>query len=627
MKSKDNFIKLLNTTSLSFKDKQIEREFLTYYSNNIIGHTRLAMGISIGIYAAFAFLDVFLYPDFKAIFHEIRFFIVMPIILLVILYTFHPSAIKYLQLITSISSFVGSYGILAMLYIGGHEVSYLYYVGLMLVFIFNYDFLKLRFINASIVGNLTLVGYLIIALLIGSSISLLVASMFFLIAANIMGMVSAYFYEHLSRKYFYSNLLLEKEKEKTIEMNLNLEAQVNERTSKLEKANKELYESKILAEESERLKSVFLATMSHELRTPLNAIIGFSDFITSGENDAAENTEFAQLINKSGQHLLSLVESLFDITMIDSGQVKLNMDEFKLQELLADVASIMQQEKAKLGKSAIDLKMIEGNINPDFTIFTDGNKIKQGLINLLKNALKFTETGEVVFWCDEITIHDKSYLKFYVRDTGIGIPADKLHLIFDVFRQVDDSHSRRYGGVGIGLSVVRKLVYMLDGEVGVDSLVGEGSTFSFTIGNYARLEMPTKNSTVKIPDISKYTNKKILVVEDDDSSFQLLQVLLKKMGFDVVWAQNGAIALNILEEDQKFTLILMDLNMPVLNGYDTTARIKRMYPEQIIIAQTAYAVSGDREKALAAGCNAYITKPISANRLQELIGSFISVRA
>lgn len=615
--------KLLNRISLTFKDKNLELEYRNYYGLKIVGHVRIALAISIVLYVVFAALDAILYPDLKNVFLQIRLYAVFPVILLTIAYTYHASVIKYIQHVVSINIISAAYGIIAMIYIGGGEVSTLYYVGLILIFIFNYDFLKLRFLPASIAGLLILLGYFAVSLKIGTDSKTLIASLFFLFSANIMGMVSAYYYEILSRQYFYSQLVLKNEKQKTVDINVHLEAQVKERTSKLLKSNKELYAAKVLAEESQRLKSVFLATMSHELRTPLNAIIGFSDFISSGEIKENENIEFANLINKSGLHLLSLVDSLFDITLIDSGEVKLNPAEFDLLEVLSSVNSIIIQERASLGKEDIKISYIPGDIKRDFRVYSDESKLKQVLINLLKNALKFTESGEIKYWFEEISNNGNSYLRFNVSDTGIGIPKDKIELIFDVFRQADDTHSRKHGGVGIGLSVVRKLINLMGGEVGVDSLEGNGSTFYFTIGNYKMEDFPKGNLEASLPVMKELANKRILVAEDDGPSFSLLELLLKKWGFEVVWAKNGKSVLNMLENKQKFDLILMDMNMPIMNGFDATIQIKKLYPENIVIAQTAYAVSGDRERALAIGCDDYITKPISSKKLEAMIFSFL----
>lgn len=624
MSTNQSFRRLLYPLSLSFRDKKIEEDYADYYRKKIVGNVRIAMVISIGLYSVFSVLDVYLFPEFKTVFLHIRIYFVVPFMIIVLVYSYYSSVYKYLQPIIAITSLVAAYGIIAMSYIGGKDINVLYYVGLMLIFIFSYDFLKLRFTLASSVGALVLIGHFFVSLLIDVEPSILATSLFFLVSANIMGMVSCYFYESLSRQFYFSQLTLEKEKRKTEEINLNLEAQVLERTSSLEKTNKELFEAKVLAEDSEYMKSVFLATMSHELRTPLNAIIGFSDIINSEENDEQENKEYAQIINKSGTHLLSLVESLFDITLIDSGQVKLSMSEYSLFDILADVNKIMLKEREILGKDDVDLKFHTGNIKTDIRIYTDGSKIKQVLINLLKNAIKFTESGSIEFWCEEIEVQNKSLLKFYVQDTGIGIPKEKIDLVFDVFRQVDDTHSRKHGGVGIGLTVVRKLVNMLDGEVGVDSDEDKGSLFYFTIGNFVKKEDESKLSKdIKNLAVLEPLDAEILIVEDDDASYYLLEFLLQKREAKIKWAKNGEMALEMLEKFKRFDLILMDINLPFLSGYDASIRIKELYPDQIIIAQTAYAVAGDKEKALASGCDAYITKPISEQKLNKIISEFI----
>lgn len=625
MEIRTNSKALLKSFNLSFKDKKTEQNYLIYYRKNSVKHIRIAMLIALAIYGLFALLDAFLFPDLSAIFIQIRFYLVFPCVISVLIYTFLASELKHLQLMTSASVLVGGYAIIYMLYIGGPEVSLLYYAGITLVFFFNYDFLKLRFQSASIIGVLLLLGYFFVAIEIKLSSEVLVSSMFFLVAANIMGMVSAYFYELLNRQFYYSQLIIKEEQQKTIENNLRLEEEVEKRTANLEKSNKELIIAKEAVEESGRLKSVFLATMSHELRTPLNAIIGFSDFITSEDYDSSENVAHAQIINKSGLSLLNMVENLLDITLIDSGQIRLKKCDFLLIEFLADINYIIRQERVNLDKEEIKISFDAINIRSDFYINCDKNKLKQVLINLLKNALKFTEEGEIKFWCEEILVDTKPYLKFWVSDTGIGVPKSKQEFIFDVFRQADDTNARKHDGIGIGLSVVKKLVDLLGGEVGVEAEEGKGSTFYFTITDY-KSELVVEESTCnELIEILPANYKKIMVVEDDPPSYNLLEILIKRWGFEVVWAKNGQMALDMLAENQHVDLILMDMNMPVLNGFEATKQIKALYPNSIIIAQTAFALAPDREKAILAGCDDFIAKPISTKKLKEVISQYISI--
>lgn len=283
----------------------------------------------------------------------------------------------------------------------------------------------------------------------------------------------------------------------------------------------------------------------------------------------------------------------------------------------------MIQEQNKLGKNHIRIHYDFNNIDANFKLISDRNKLNQVLINLLKNALKFTESGEIKVWVEEIVVEQRPFLKFFVQDSGIGIPEDKRELVFDIFRQADDTHSRKHDGVGIGLTVVRKLVLMLGGEVGVDSTEGMGSTFYFTICNCVNKSLLPESAQERPVKESTISKANILVVEDDDASYYLLELLLMKQVATVSWAKNGREALDLLLGEHNYDIILMDLNMPLLDGYETTVLILEKYPDQIIIAQSAYAISGDKEKALAVGCSDYLTKPIDAKKLESVLGKYL----
>ncbi|MBC8315205.1 MAG: response regulator [Bacteroidetes bacterium] len=244
------------------------------------------------------------------------------------------------------------------------------------------------------------------------------------------------------------------------------------------------------------------------------------------------------------------------------------------------------------------------------------------MLNLLNNALKFTDKGEIEFGYETKTHNNQTLLQFYIRDTGIGIPKEKQTLIFDLFRQVDDTHTRRHGGTGIGLSIAKKLTELLGGTIWLESDEGTGSIFYFTIpfekSGETRKSMP--GQPAKKPSLK---GKTVLIVEDVESSFDFLDVLLKKSGIEPVWAKDGKEAIELCRENSNIDLVLMDINMPVLNGYDATKKIKKFRPKLPIISQTAYAVAGDREKSLAAGCDDYIAKPIKQELLMEKIGKWL----
>ncbi|MBT6006341.1 MAG: PAS domain S-box protein [Prolixibacteraceae bacterium] len=387
------------------------------------------------------------------------------------------------------------------------------------------------------------------------------------------------------------------------------------------KAEEELKAAYVKATESDRLKSAFLATISHELRTPLNAIIGFSEFLDK-DLSMDEVEKFGQIIHSSGNHLLSIVNDLFDITLIEAGETKVRKEEITLKSVFYDVQSVIEAKKQKDGNEGVELKLILTNKDEGFTFLSDANKIKQILINLLKNAIKFTHEGYIHYGCELIKEQDNPFLKFYVKDTGIGITSDKQELIFDIFRQVEDSNSRRYGGTGIGLSVAKRLAELLGGKIWLESEVGKGSAFFFTI--------PVEKTNILNKPVSKLIETKasnktktILIAEDDESSFRFIEIVLDKLQFNFIWVKNGEEAIQLCKENQAIDLVLMDINMPVLNGYDATKKIKKFKPELPIIAQTAYAIAGDREKVLEAGCEDYITKPINRDVLIEMIGKYI----
>ncbi|MFC2107079.1 ATP-binding protein [Bacteroidota bacterium] len=387
------------------------------------------------------------------------------------------------------------------------------------------------------------------------------------------------------------------------------------------KAEQDLKEALEKANESDRLKSTFLATMSHELRTPLNAIIGFSDLIDD-DLPIDKILEFTNTINSSGIHLLDIVNDLFDITLIDTGEIKIFKKETILQDIFNDVQDIIGIEQFKLDKNNLEIKLIVPPGLDNLTLKTDPSKLKQILINLLKNAIKFTNEGHVHYGFELESLNDKKTIKFFVQDTGIGIPEDKYDIIFNTFRQVEDSHSRVYGGTGIGLSICRKLVELFDGKIWIESEVGKGSSFYFTI--------PIQEDEGEVlPDEKdlapkhNFENKLFLIVEDVESSYEYLKIILENNNAKTLWAKDGSESIKYCKENPSIDLILMDINLPVMNGYDACKEIRKFNKDIIIIAQTAYALEGDYEKAIKADCNDYLSKPIKKEELLDKIDAWL----
>ncbi|MBT3207518.1 MAG: response regulator [Bacteroidetes bacterium] len=400
---------------------------------------------------------------------------------------------------------------------------------------------------------------------------------------------------------------------------------LNEEMSKnmqhIQRINSELKKAKEKAEESNHLKTAFLNTMSHELRTPLNSVIGFS-FLLNKNSPIEEITNYGKTINKSGNHLLNIVEDIFDLTMIESKEMLIQKETFNFAGFIDIIYTKIKAEQIKVEKDNIDIRFKPCKNYDKISMYSDSEKLEKIIFHLLKNALKFTSEGYIEYGFTEEIIDKKPMLKFYVKDTGIGISEDNKKLIFDIFRQLDDNSTRRYEGVGIGLSVAIKLIESLGGNMWVESDLGKGSQFYFTIPIEA--EKKTLEEKPEDTAISKKENEignlKILVVEDEELiNFYFKNVLKNE---NVLNAETGIKAIEVCKQNPDIDLILMDMKMPEMNGYDATRKIREFNKDVIIIAQTAYALAGDREKVIEAGCNDYIAKPINKKVLIETIKKY-----
>jgi len=384
------------------------------------------------------------------------------------------------------------------------------------------------------------------------------------------------------------------------------------------KAELDLKEALRKAKESDRLKSAFLSTISHELRTPLNAILGFSEIINE-DIPKDEIIDFVKLINKSGKLLLETIEDILEVTDIESGKSRVSKEEFiidsVLQELYPETESILEKEK----KQHLELKYNSPSDYKDITCITNRPKFNKILVLLLKNAIKFTDEGYVEYGFKP----EKDKIVFYVKDTGIGISEDERDIVFEKFRQVDDSHTRKYGGVGLGLTLVKKLVELLDGSIWFDSELGKGSVFYFSLP-YGKLEgeLAVEKKTGE-KEKKLLSDKTILIVEDKNSNYLLLEKLLTLENANTLWARNGEESIEKFKENENIDLILMDLKMPVMDGYEATRQIKQLSKNLPIIALTAYTESESVEKAKSKGFDDYLEKPIRRTELFKKIDEFI----
>lgn len=375
-------------------------------------------------------------------------------------------------------------------------------------------------------------------------------------------------------------------------------------------AENSLILAKEKAEESDKLKSAFLAAMSHELRTPLNAIIGFSSLIEGGTR-MTEITRYAEIIHNSGNHLLSIIESIFDVALLQSREYKIVASNFSVDELFRHLVDYANVEKKKKKKEHLSIRFNPYDNTSSPLIYTDRSKLMQLMTNLLNNAIKYTLSGGVEFG---YTLHDRDII-FYVADTGIGVPVDKMDIIFEQFRQGDEYHDRAQDGVGLGLSICREIATLLGGHIWLESKHHEGSSFYFRLPE-ALLSEPVDNEALQqeipIPDL---TGKTILIVDDMEDNVYLLERLLSPSHAKILKADSGKSALIQAQHNPGINLVYMDLKMPGMDGYETAKQMLNIRPDLYIIAQTAHAIGNVKEKSMEAGCRGYIAKPIKRKEL------------
>ncbi|MCK9641093.1 MAG: PAS domain S-box protein [Prolixibacteraceae bacterium] len=378
----------------------------------------------------------------------------------------------------------------------------------------------------------------------------------------------------------------------------------------------ELLKAKEMAEESDQLKSAFLANMSHEIRTPMNGILGFAELLKEPNLSGEEQQEYIKIIEKSGIRMLNIINDIIDISKIESGQMKLHMNESNINSQVDYIYTFFKPEVEKKG-----MKLIMKNSLPDEEVIlkTDREKLFAILTNLVKNAIKYSESGNIEFGYEK----KGKYLEFYVKDSGIGIKKERQTAIFERFVQVDISDIKARQGAGLGLTITKSYVEMLGGKIWVESEIGVGSTFYFTIPfEKAEDRSGTDIDLKEVKQKNPMENLKILIADDDEISELLISKVIKSFGREILKVTSGDEAVAACRNNSDIDLVLMDIQLPILDGYEATRQIRQFNKDVFIIAQTAYALAGDRENALEAGCNEYITKPINRDELHALIRKF-----
>ncbi|MEX0982760.1 MAG: response regulator [Bacteroidales bacterium] len=382
----------------------------------------------------------------------------------------------------------------------------------------------------------------------------------------------------------------------------------------------ELIKAKEKAEESDKLKTAFLQNMSHEIRTPMNGILGFTSLLLEPDLTSEKRFNFIEIIQKCGERMLNTINDIIEVSKIEAGLVSMNLAPVNVNARLYEIKDFFTPEAEQKGLQ-LTLENILPNDHPD--IRTDKNKLDSILANLVKNAIKFTDSGTVKLGCN----FQEPLLEFYVKDTGIGIPAHRREAVFNRFEQADIADTRAFQGSGLGLAIAKSYIEKLGGKIWLESEEGKGSTFYFSLPAKSDMEekliSDKKISVHNENEKSKVKGLKILIAEDDETSRKYLSLLVNDFGTEILEAETGNRTIELCRQNKDIDLILMDIRMPGLDGYEATRRIREFNKEIVIIAQTAIALSGAREKAIEAGCNDHISKPINKNELLTIIEQYV----
>ena len=388
----------------------------------------------------------------------------------------------------------------------------------------------------------------------------------------------------------------------------------------------ELMVAKEKAEQSDRLKSTFLANMSHEIRTPMNAITGFAGLLIDPETSPEDRVLFANIIQSRSDDLMRIINDILEISRIESGNATIQMNNVDLGRLLKEIEAVTARKMERLNKSHLSVTCDIPAGTSGVSFVSDSFIINQIFTNLLDNAIKFTHNGSVRYGYETPA---NNRITCYVTDTGIGIAPENHALIFEHFRQAEKENPHLYGGTGLGLSISKGYLALLGGEIRVVSKPGQGSTFYFTIpfnqtgtGNFQDTHRRQPDDTGKPDSHFNWGGKKILLVEDEATNMKLLKILLKHSGAELHSATSGNEVRQLYDRLEIFHLVLLDVRLPDANGWDLVKEIKALRPDLPVIAQTAYAMSGDREKSLYAGCDDHISKPIKKELLLKMISGF-----
>lgn len=373
------------------------------------------------------------------------------------------------------------------------------------------------------------------------------------------------------------------------------------------------------AQESDMLKSSFLANISHEIRTPMNGIIGFAELISRQDIEHDTRQTYVGIMKKSSEQLIRIIDDIIDFAKLEANQIRIEKANFNLNKTLDQLFTMYSNQLVNLEKDSVTLLYKKDFPEQDSMVISDEQRVRQVFSHLLDNACKYTHEGYIEFGY----ALKGDMIEFYVKDSGMGIPENKLEMVFEQFRQGDEGHTRKFGGTGLGLPIAKALVNLLGGSIRLESACDQGTTFFFTIPYEVEVRSEQVDEHL-IPEDANFdwTDKLILVAEDDDMNFEYMKILLDGTNAKVIRAKDGSQALKICS-NLNFDVILMDIRLPVMNGIQATKSLREMGIKSPIIAQTAFAMDDDERKCLEAGCNSYLTKPITKEKLFRVISSYM----
>jgi len=389
-------------------------------------------------------------------------------------------------------------------------------------------------------------------------------------------------------------------------------------TIQRKKIEDELTQALAKAQESDKLKSSFLANMSHEIRTPMNGIIGFSELFLEPNLSNEDREKYANVVINSSKQLLTIVNDILDISKIEAGVVKLNYESTNINRMLDNLYAFY---KPKAEENNLKLNCVKGLENFKSVISIDKIKLNQVLTNLLSNAFKFTDEGSIDFGYEFI----ENKLKFYVKDTGVGIEADIQDKIFDRFIQANQDLNKKLQGTGLGLAISKRFIELFKGDIWIDSN-NKGTTIYFTIP-YIKVKEPLVSSIVEEQKSNKQVKNReltILVAEDEEYNMMYINELFSKTNYKIIEASNGKKAVELLESHPEIDLVFLDIKMPIMDGNEAMVEIKKINPSLPVIALSAFAMESDKEIALKKGFDAYLTKPINKKLLFNLIDKYVN---